>query len=191
MHGWHWWFPKILFLSHKAVLLVQETLRMYPPVGIGQVRISNSHDITLADRLHIPAGTCIWVPHHAIQNASFNWDDPTKFMPGVLRHLFPSACRILTCIELSCSGVITACCLGKPAFLNWADTKSMPVSLTHMLAAASSQCMIRVCFERPLIARMHLGGLTAIRELGERATRFLQLCMAAVQHMSKSTLSKI
>ena len=65
----------------EAALLAQETLRMYPPVGIGQVRISNSHDITLADRLHIPAGTCIWVPHHAIQNASFNWDDPEKFMP--------------------------------------------------------------------------------------------------------------
>ena len=69
---------------------------MYPPVGIGQVRISNSHDITLADRLHIPAGTCIWVPHHAIQNASFNWDEPTKFMPGLLRGLFPPACSILT-----------------------------------------------------------------------------------------------
>jgi len=59
---------------------------MYPPVGIGQVRISNSHDITLADRLHIPAGTCIWVPHHAMQNASFNWDDPEKFMPGMTQH---------------------------------------------------------------------------------------------------------
>ena len=76
--------PGVLELSDEAVLLMQETLRMYPPVGIGQVRISNSHDITLADRLHIPAGTCIWVPHHAIQNASFNWDDPEKFMPGVL-----------------------------------------------------------------------------------------------------------
>ena len=70
-----------------AMVIMQETLRMYPPVGIGQVRISNSHDITLADRLHIPAGTCIWVPHHAIQNASFNWDDPEKFMPGVRRAL--------------------------------------------------------------------------------------------------------
>ena len=56
---------------------------MYPPVGIGQVRVSASHDITLADRLHLPAGTCIWVPHHAIQNVSFNWDDHDKFKPGV------------------------------------------------------------------------------------------------------------
>ena len=69
---------------------------MYPPVGIGQVRISNSHDITLADRLHIPAGTCIWVPHHAIQNASFNWDDPTKFMPGALRGLLHACSYVPT-----------------------------------------------------------------------------------------------
>ncbi|CAL5224557.1 g7259 [Coccomyxa viridis] len=73
-------YPDLGKLTYLQAV-IKETLRMYPPVGIGQVRISNSHDITLADRLHIPAGTCIWVPHHAIQNASFNWDDPTKFMP--------------------------------------------------------------------------------------------------------------
>ena len=65
---------------------------MYPPVGIGQVRVSASHDITLADRLHLPAGTCIWVPHHAIQNVSFNWDDHDKFKPGV-----PSICGSALC----------------------------------------------------------------------------------------------
>lgn len=69
-------------MSNYQTPVVQETLRMYPPVGIGQVRISTSHDIMLADQLHIPAGTCIWVPHHAMQNASFNWDDPDKFLPG-------------------------------------------------------------------------------------------------------------
>ncbi len=57
---------------------------MYPPVGIGQIRVSHSHDITLAGRLHIPAGTQIWVPHHAIQNVSFNWDDADKFKPGMM-----------------------------------------------------------------------------------------------------------
>ena len=64
---------------------------MYPPVGIGQVRISTSHDITLADQLHIPAGTCIWVPHHAMQNATFNWDDPDKFLPGEQPFLLESS----------------------------------------------------------------------------------------------------
>lgn len=62
--------------------LAQEALRMYPPVSVGQVRVSNTHDITLAGRLHIPAGTAIWVPHHAIQNVSFNWDAADKFVPG-------------------------------------------------------------------------------------------------------------
>ena len=55
---------------------------MYPPVAIGQVRVSASHDITLGGRLRLPAGTVMWVPHHAIQNASFNWDQPAKFLPG-------------------------------------------------------------------------------------------------------------
>lgn len=63
---------------------LQEVLRMYPPVAIGQLRVCYSHDITLAGRLHIPAGTIMWMPHHAIQNASFNWDDADKFIPGAL-----------------------------------------------------------------------------------------------------------
>ncbi len=76
---------------------------MYPPVAIGQVRVSNTHDITLGGRLHIPAGTAIWVPHHAIQNASFNWDDADKFKPGTL------ACNFLR------SGVSTgASCSSSP-----------------------------------------------------------------------------
>ncbi|EIE19060.1 cytochrome P450 [Coccomyxa subellipsoidea C-169] len=61
--------------------VIKEALRMYPPVSIGQVRVSNTHDITLGGRLHIPAGTAIWVPHHAMQNVSYNWDEPEKFKP--------------------------------------------------------------------------------------------------------------
>ncbi|KAK9916187.1 hypothetical protein WJX75_009837 [Coccomyxa subellipsoidea] len=61
--------------------VIKEALRMYPPVSVGQVRVSNTHDITLGGRLHIPAGTAIWVPHHAIQNVSYNWDEPEKFKP--------------------------------------------------------------------------------------------------------------
>ncbi|KAK9904844.1 hypothetical protein WJX75_003698 [Coccomyxa subellipsoidea] len=69
--------PKLAYLQAT----IKEVLRMYPPVGIGQLSVSYSHDITLAGRLHIPAGTIIWVPHHAIQNVSFNWDDANKFKP--------------------------------------------------------------------------------------------------------------
>ncbi|CAK0787662.1 hypothetical protein CVIRNUC_010884 [Coccomyxa viridis] len=73
-------YPDLGKLTYLQAV-IKETLRMYPPVGIGQVRVSASHDITLADRLHLPAGTCIWVPHHAIQNVSFNWADHDKFKP--------------------------------------------------------------------------------------------------------------
>ena len=64
---------------------------MYPPVGIGQMRVSYSHDITLGGKLSIPAGTVLWVPHHSIQNVSFNWDEPQKFTPGEPR----VSCRVL------------------------------------------------------------------------------------------------
>ena len=40
---------------------MQEVLRMYPPVGIGQVRIAEKHDIVLGGKLHLPAGTIMWV----------------------------------------------------------------------------------------------------------------------------------
>ena len=50
--------------------------------GWGQVRVSTTHDITLAGRLRLPAGTVLWVPYHAIQNVSFNWDRPKDFLPG-------------------------------------------------------------------------------------------------------------
>ena len=55
---------------------------MYPPVGIGQIRTARKHDITLAGKLHVPRGTLLWVPHQALQNVSFNWDQPNQFLPG-------------------------------------------------------------------------------------------------------------
>lgn len=60
---------------------VQETLRMYPPVGIGQMREALT-DVTIAGKLKIPKGTIVWVPHYGIQNTILNWDEPDKFIPG-------------------------------------------------------------------------------------------------------------
>ena len=54
---------------------------MYPPVGAGQVRISD-RDLSLANgRLFVPAGTMLWVPHHSLQNAEHNWEEPERFIP--------------------------------------------------------------------------------------------------------------
>ena len=62
-------------------LCLQETLRMYPPVGIGQAKVCATHDTTLGGLL-LPAGTLIAMPHHSIHNVSFNWDAPHEFLPG-------------------------------------------------------------------------------------------------------------
>jgi len=61
---------------------IKEVLRMYPPVGVGQVRVSHTHDLRLAaGRLVVPRGTLIWVPHHAMHNARHNWNEPDSFRP--------------------------------------------------------------------------------------------------------------
>lgn len=62
---------------------LQETLRMYPPVGFGQVRQA-LRDVTLAGKLRIPKGVIVWVPHYGIQNTIHNWEEPNKFVPGAL-----------------------------------------------------------------------------------------------------------
>ena len=69
---------------------LQETLRLYPPVGIGQLRAPYKSDIQLAGHLSIPKGTILWVPHTAIQGAKHNWDKPQAFKPGVFS---PAAAR--------------------------------------------------------------------------------------------------
>ncbi|KAK9832543.1 hypothetical protein WJX81_007874 [Elliptochloris bilobata] len=62
--------------------VIKEVLRMYPPVGLGQIRISHRHDLHLAGgRIRVPRGTALWVPHHGMHNVSFNWDRPHDFLP--------------------------------------------------------------------------------------------------------------
>jgi hypothetical protein len=66
--------------------LTQETLRLKPPVGVGQIRVSLKEDLVLCNgNLKLPRGTFVWVPHTAIQTCNHNWDEPLKFMPGTLR----------------------------------------------------------------------------------------------------------
>lgn len=61
---------------------IKEVLRMYPPVGIGQIRVCHTQDLVLAGgRLTVPRGALVWVPHHAMQNAAHNWDEPAVFKP--------------------------------------------------------------------------------------------------------------
>lgn len=59
----------------------QETLRLYPPVGAGQVRLVNQA-ITLHCGLEVPAGAIIWVPHHGLHTSSRNWSNSKDFIPG-------------------------------------------------------------------------------------------------------------
>lgn len=43
---------------------------MYPPVGIGQIRVAENHDIVLGGKLHIPAGTIMWVSGMSVHPSS-------------------------------------------------------------------------------------------------------------------------
>ena len=79
--------PRALEYSDLAKLpylqaVVKETLRLFPPVAAGQVRVAPT-DLTLAGgRLVVPRGTMLWVPHHSLHNTKFNWgDDVDEFKP--------------------------------------------------------------------------------------------------------------
>ncbi|KAK9827618.1 hypothetical protein WJX81_006830 [Elliptochloris bilobata] len=62
--------------------VIKEVLRMYPPVGLGQIRVNSKRDLILAGgRMSIPAGTALWVPHHAMHNVHHNWDRADDFLP--------------------------------------------------------------------------------------------------------------
>ena len=56
---------------------------MHPAIGVGQVRVC-AVDTDFAGHLKLPAGTVLWMPHHAIQNSHLNWDQPESFKPGQL-----------------------------------------------------------------------------------------------------------
>ncbi|CAL8469474.1 g9015 [Coccomyxa elongata] len=76
--------PEYADISRLTYLkcVIKEVLRMYPPVGIGQIRVSHSHDVMLCGgKLAIPRGTLLWVPHHAMHNTAANWDLPAEFRP--------------------------------------------------------------------------------------------------------------
>ena len=65
---------------------MQETLRLYPPVAVGQIRCNLHRDVVLAGCLTLPRGTAVWVPHGALHTAAFNWPDPDAFLPGRPQH---------------------------------------------------------------------------------------------------------
>ena len=54
---------------------------MHPAIGVGQLRVCTT-DTDLAGQMMLPAGTVLWMPHHAIQNSRLNWDKPDSFLPG-------------------------------------------------------------------------------------------------------------
>ena len=76
---------KRMFDKASHLLLWQEVLRLYPPVGIGQLRCNYKGDVQLAGQLLIPKGTLLWVPHRALHTVRHNWgEDALDFKPGAV-----------------------------------------------------------------------------------------------------------
>ena len=68
---------------------MQETLRLYPPVGAGQVRLVN-RQLKLSEDLLVPSGCLLWVPHHGVFTSSRNWDRSKEFVPGKTQPTSPA-----------------------------------------------------------------------------------------------------
>jgi len=61
---------------------MQESMRLFPVVGSGTTRRNLEKDMWLGGgKLFVPKGVLLWVPMHAVQNVSANWDEPDKFQP--------------------------------------------------------------------------------------------------------------
>ena len=87
---------------------------MYPPVAIGTARVCMNKDTVIGGQLHLPAGTCVNLSHHSLQNASYNWDSPEKFMPGE-EIFFRLRCTSQQCI------FVAFFCWGKSALMSVAE----------------------------------------------------------------------
>jgi len=59
---------------------IKETLRLYPPVGAGQVRLVNKQ-LKLSKDLLVPSGCLLWIPHHGMFTSSRNWERSKEFLP--------------------------------------------------------------------------------------------------------------
>lgn len=61
---------------------MQESMRLFPVVGSGTTRRNLEKDMWLGGgKLFVPKGVLLWIPMHAVQNVSANWDEPDKFQP--------------------------------------------------------------------------------------------------------------
>ena len=74
---------RITLLTQDAMLcILQESLRLYPPVGAGQVRLVNQA-MQLSSGVSVPSGSLIWIPHHGMHTSGRNWENGKDFIPGV------------------------------------------------------------------------------------------------------------
>ncbi|DBA86903.1 hypothetical protein WJX79_003539 [Trebouxia sp. C0005] len=63
-------------------MAIKESMRLFPVVGSGTTRRNLEKDMWLGGgKLFVPKGVLLWIPMHAVQNVSANWDEPDKFQP--------------------------------------------------------------------------------------------------------------
>ncbi len=81
-------------------------MRLFPVVGSGTTRRNLEKDMWLGGgKLFVPKGVLLWIPMHAVQNVSANWDEPDKFQPerwSQVSPLTPPPLRSLAFCVLRC-----------------------------------------------------------------------------------------
>lgn len=70
-------------LQHMTkTLALQESMRLFPVVGSGTTRRNLEKDMWIGGgQLFVPKGVLVWIPMHAVQNVTANWDEPDQFQP--------------------------------------------------------------------------------------------------------------
>ena len=116
--------------------------------------MSRRSDLSLAGgQLLVPKGTLLWVPHHTMHNVSFNWDDPTTFLPGACSRGTPTAAELNSVHVQPFRALQHMQCLSGPVSLSLVLASILPTAQAPpdgiSLAVQSAGCSLAQSTQSP------------------------------------------